>query len=112
MCTNTVRSALIALKGILPDEDYAREAKEIYTSIKEQNANFEHEKDLYAKRIAALEDDIKGKRSATKRIKIEMTVVKPEPVAKKSCFSGTSLMSPPARSGTSSSSSVTAVSDA
>jgi hypothetical protein len=45
-CTNTVRSALIALKGILPDVDYDREAKEIYTSIKEQNANFEHEKDV------------------------------------------------------------------
>jgi hypothetical protein len=34
----------------------------------EQNANFEHDQDVYAKRI---EDDIREMRSATKRIKMD-----------------------------------------
>ena len=90
------------MKGILPDDDYSKEAKEIYAAIKEHAALFETEKILSAKNIAALEEVIKGKRATPKKMKLE--AVKPEPVAKKSCFAGTSLMSAPFASAPSSSS--------
>jgi hypothetical protein len=42
------------LKGILPDDDYSKEAKAIYAAIMEHAALFETEKVLDAKNIAAL----------------------------------------------------------
>ena len=90
-CTFIFFSALVALKSIMPDDEYAAEAREVYSAIKSTGIEFEANKAASSKRIAELEEDMKSKRSAPKKIKAE--VIKPEPV-KKSIFFGTGLMSP------------------
>lgn len=75
----------------MPDDEYAAEAREVYSAIKSTGIEFEANKAASSKRIAELEEDMKSKRSAPKKIKAE--VIKPEPV-KKSIFFGTGLMSP------------------
>ena len=90
-CTQILFSALVVMKSIMPEAGYAAEAREVYSIVKSNGNDFEAEKISYSKRLAELEEDMKSKRSAPKKVKME--VIKPEPV-KKSVFFGTGLMSP------------------
>ena len=85
------------MKSIMPEAEYAAEAREVYSIVKSNGTDFEAEKTSYSKRLAELEEDMNSKRSAPKKVKIE--VIKPEPV-KKSVFFGTGLMSPKSKMST------------
>ena len=51
----------------MPDDEYAAEAREVYSAIKSTGIEFEANKAISSKRIAELEEDMKSKRSAPKK---------------------------------------------